>query len=518
MTRRYRLPALLALSATLGSGACHSNSVPAPERNKTTAVSVPTAVTSARPNATSLKDAVASELKKDPHLTAGGIVVHESNGIVELSGKVDNALSKSRAGRVAEVVRGVRAVSNRIEVAPIARPDSDLERDIKSALKYGADTADMVIKVKVSGGVADLSGTVPSSQARQLAERVALGVRGVRSLNNGLDVKQDSRRDATQIAKDVRSRLAWDAMVEHDPVLVSVNGRSVSLSGSVGSAAEKTRAISDAWVHGVDSVQSSSLQVNLNDRPDPNVRAEVGRTDRDIAEAVRDAASYDPRVRSLNLNPSVTNGIVTLTGTVETLQASRAAEDLARNTVGVHSVNNRLLVRALQPLADRELQKRIEEILVFDPLTDARDIHLSVEKGVVTLTGSVGTFLESAEALDAASRLAGVTRVDDQLQVRDQVVPYVFSTWLDPYDPFGEHWYLMDLRSAASDSDIQQRILAELSWSPFIMPGRVQLRVNHGTATLTGTVSGNRERLAASYCAFAGGASAVDNELKLASL
>ncbi|HKO54129.1 MAG TPA: BON domain-containing protein [Polyangiaceae bacterium] len=70
--------------------------------------------------------------------------------------------------------------------------------------------------------------------------------------------------------------------------------------------------------------------------------------------------------------------------------------------------------------------------------------------GQITLAGSVGAFFDRAEAFDVASRIAGVTNIVDQLQVRDQVIPYVYSVWLDPYDPFVEDWYLRTPRSDAA--------------------------------------------------------------------
>jgi osmotically-inducible protein OsmY len=510
-THRWIAPALL--FAAMAPAACHkSSTAPTPERDSRGAAT-PTAPAVQNPDAT-LREAVRAELKKDKHLDEDGIQVSATNGIVELTGKVDNALSLRRATRVAEVVRGVRAVSNRIEVDAPKRPDADIEQDVQKALHYVAATAKLPITVKVEKGVPTLTGTVGSWQEQQLAERVADGVRGVRFTKNDLSVRRTGKRDAARIAGDVKSRLAWDALVEHDPLEVSVKDQRVTLRGSVGSAAEKTRAVADAWVDGVDEVDASAVTVQPTDRPDRNVRTGKAKTDEQIAKAIKDAALYDPRVRSFNFGVSVVDGVATLGGTVETLQAKRAAESLARNTVGVRGVENRLVAKSQQPFSDQLLQNRIEEALVFDPLTDARDIHLAVKDGEVTLAGSVGTFFERAEALDVASRMAGVTNIVDQLQVRDQVIPYVYSVWLDPYDPLVEDWYLIDLRTPRSDADIKQRIAVEFSWSPFIFPEDVQVEVHRGKVTLTGTVHSSRERLAATQAALKAGALSVDNRLK----
>lgn len=206
---------------------------------------------------------------------------------------------------------------------------------------------------------------------------------------------------------------------------------------------------------------------------------------------------------------------MTLTGSVDTLSARSAAEDLARNTVGVRAVKNEIVTHPVQPTTDRWLERRVDEALAFDPLTDARDIHALVSNGQVTLTGSVDSYLESAEALDDTSNLDGVTRVDNKLRVRSPAEPYVYSPWLDPFTPHVDTWYVTSLRPTLPDSAILQRIHENYNWSPFIRLPDVKVSVQAGKATLTGTVSSFRERQAAVDNALEAGAISVDDELRV---
>ncbi|MEO8904830.1 MAG: BON domain-containing protein [Polyangiaceae bacterium] len=509
MPNNFSLSATFTLLAALGTNACHGSpaapNTPAP---------APAAAPSELVN-TEVKQAVSGELYKDKHIDPTRMKVTATNGIVELTGQVDNALSKERATQIAEAVRGVRTVSNRMVVEPLSRPDRDMQRDVQNALSYNAATAKMPIHVSVAGGVATLTGSVRSWQERQLAERIAEGVRGIRSAQNELKSNSTDKRNANAIADDVKTRLAWDALVEHDPITVAVTDNKLTLTGSAGSAAEKSRAISDARVEGVASIDATGVEVKWWDRPDPNLRVTRAKSDPDIASAIKNAARYDPRVLSFNVTPTVHNGLVTLSGTVDTLKAKRAAEALARNTVGVVDVDNQLIAWSREPLSDKLLQSRIEAELAFDALTDSKDIRVTVGSGLVTLTGSVGTYFESAEALDAASRLAGVTHVADNLQVKDQVVPYVYSAWLDPYAPFVDAWYVISPHPSGSDSMIEQRMKADFAWSPFILPQDIQIHVENGKATLTGKVQTSRERRAAAEAAIEAGAISVENRLKL---
>ncbi|HEX3852463.1 MAG TPA: BON domain-containing protein [Polyangiaceae bacterium] len=461
-----------------------------------------------------LRQAVDKELGKDKHINDANIQVQATNGVIALMGTVDNPLSKERAARVTEVVRGVRSVDNRIEVVPTSRPDSDIAADVRKALSYNSATAKMPITVRVLNAVVTLTGTTSSWQEQRLAERVANGVRGVRVTQNDLTTKPSTRRTSAEIMADVKSRLAWDALVEHDPITVSVNGRQVFLSGTTGSVAERARAVNDAWVDGVDGVDDSKLVVDILQRPDANVRRDVRHeSDADIAKAIRDAASYDPLVRTANITPAVAHGVVTLLGTVDTLRARMVAAALARDTVGVTSVTNQLEVRPFRPLADRILLNRVSDALAFDSLLESGNIKAAVSRGQVTLTGAVDTYFERAEALDDVSGVDNVTRVDDQLEVRHPAEPYVYSAWVDPFAPHVDTWYVKSLRPALPDSAIARRIQENFHWSAFVDPGDIQVSVVDGEATLSGKVRSDRERQAAIDGALEAGAVTVDDEL-----
>jgi osmotically-inducible protein OsmY len=516
------VPTWIALLAALGASACHkTHSVAQPESGSAAIRASASAAGAnraapAQSNADSaVRSAVTAELHKDKKIDQVGLTVAVNDGIVQLTGNVDNALSKDRATRISEAVRGVRAVDNRLVVSPEKRPDADVERDVGKALAYNAATAKLPVRASVKNGVVTLTGTVGSWQEQQLAERIADDVRGVRLTQNDLTTKRSATRQDGAIAGDVKTRLAWDVLVEHDPITATVNGSRVTLSGTVGSVAEKSRAITDAWVDGVASVDAKSLAIDMTRPPDKNLQPASAKSDSAIASAIKEAAFYDPRVKSFNLNPSVTNGVATLTGTVDTLNAKMTAEALARSTVGVTDVKNLLVARSQQPLADRVLEDRVKDALIFDPLSAAHSIFVTAKGGRIKLTGTVGTFFEKAEAFDVASRMAGVTLVDDALEVRDQAIPYVYSAYIDPFMPYVEAWYVIALRPTGTDAEIKSRIESEFSWSPFVHPDEVHVTVQNGKATLTGTVPTFLEREAAANCALEAGAVKIDNQVKV---
>jgi hyperosmotically inducible protein len=295
--------------------------------------------------ATSVVDAevrsnVVELLRRDGRVDAQHIAVSSSNGIVELSGTVGTQLSKDRAPRVAALARGVRLLVNRLRVAVARRPDRDIARDLRRALRAEPALAKMPIAVRVRHGVVTLTGAITSWTEQELAERVASSLSGVRFCLNNLTSRRAPRRTADVIASDVRSRLAWEPTTAHSPLIVSVARGVVFLSGSVSTGDELLLAVKDSRVLGVVGVDSSRVIVA------PSPRSQLLRqralTDRDIAAAVRDAIEYYWHAKPPQVQVRVAAGVVYLTGVVDTHAQAQAVETLARGASGSVDVRSDL--------------------------------------------------------------------------------------------------------------------------------------------------------------------------------
>src|ERR1700730_10993427 len=68
--------------------------------------------------------------------------------------------------------------------------------------------------------------------------------------------------------------------------------------------------------------------------------------------------------------------------------------------------------------SDSELERDVKEELQWNPDLDASDIAVSARNGAVTLTGFVRSYTDKYEAESAATRIAGVTAVANDLEVR----------------------------------------------------------------------------------------------------
>lgn len=467
-------------------------------------------------NSISITDAVENELKGDLAVPAHKVDVMTTDGVVTLSGTVDNLLAKERAAKIATTVKGVRAVVNDIEVSPsILRTDRDIRRDIEDALLTDPATDSYEVDVAVENNVATLRGTVDSLQEKALCATVAKGVRGVTAVNDLIEVNWPEKRLDSEIEADIEKALQWDAYVDHVLIIVEVNDGVVNLSGIVGSAAEKRLARIDAYVNGVKAVDDTELTVKKWARDDDlRQKKYVQKSEDAIRQAVLDALLYDPRVSSFKIDAEVSGSVVMLRGTVDNLKAKLAAAQDARNTVGVRRVKNRIKVRFDTVLSAPTIEKKIEDALLRDPYVSSYQITVDVTGAVADLSGTVDSYFEKVQAEDIASKVRGVILVDNNLTVENDYDAYI-------YDPYVEDWYLNDYDwywhgsnyPKMSDAEIKEEINDELFWSPFVDADDVTVTVDQGTATLSGVVDSRSEYLSAEENAYEGGAVFVDNDL-----
>lgn len=418
------------------------------------------------------------------------ITVTIDQGIVTLSGTLDNLLAKDRAVQDVKTVKGVRGIINQIEVEPSHRvSDSELRQDVLAALLKDPATDSYELAIKVKNAIVTLSGTVDSWQEKQLSEQVAKGVKGIIKVENEILVVPEKTRPDQEIKPDITRRLEADPWVAEESITVKVDNGKVTLSGQVGTLDEKLRVYSDSWVAGVNDVDDEPLSVTWTARDDlRKTPSEKNPPDQKIREAIRDAFVYDPRVKAFHPQVTVVSGMVTLTGFVDNLMAKKAAEHDAMNTMGVWRVKNFLKVRLHNPPLDRQITQEVKGILVRDPYVDRYGIDVSTINGTVYLRGVVNYLFEKSLAEDLAARVPGVTGVKNFLTVN--------TSW-----------------NKKEDWEIKEDIQDELWWSPYVDSENISVRVYGGIAVLSGNVDSWHERRIAETNAYEGGANGVRNQL-----
>ena len=441
-----------------------------------------------------ISSAVKSNLHFEMPTFPNYLDVDTQNGIITLSGSVDNIVAKRRAVNIAESVRGVLGVIDRITVKPVHRSDEDIRKGILMTLLNDPATESYKVSVTVTNAVVTLRGTVGSMAESRLAQRVAEGVSGVVDTHNDIKINYAATRTDQEIAADIQAVLHWDIWVVGYPIQVGVKNGNVTLTGTVGSVMEKSRAVQDAWVNGVWFVDDSGLKV------EPTARDRMRRTvenpfrsDSEIETALLKALRADPRVSPYadKINVTVEVGVPILDGSVGDLKAKSSAGADARDIVGVSDVDNELSVRPAENLPDdAETQKGLQAALRWDPLLDGAHIEASVFNHVAYLNGLVDSASQKAEAEDLASRTKGVVEVRNHLKIGSKPDFFFYNQPINDFEVFGPPYDFETGRPLIpkSDAQIKKDIERDFFWSPFVHRNDITVTVDNGVVKLTGTV------------------------------
>lgn len=141
--------------------------------------------------------------------------------------------------------------------------------------------------------------------------------------------------------------------------------------------------------------------------------------DRDLQRAVMDELSWEPGVKSSDIEVSVKDGVVTLTGFVDNYPAKLWAERAVKRLSGVESVTDEIKVRppGSSERMDMDIARAAENVLAWNVNVPNNRIQLSVENGWITLEGKVEWQFQRLAAEKAVRHLIGVRGISNQVTI-----------------------------------------------------------------------------------------------------
>lgn len=428
-------------------------------------------------------------LTHDPRILGSEISVEARDGVVTLTGVVDDLAAQTYAIAEAKKVRGVRGVIDEIDVVPLHRRDERIAEDVRRRLDNSVAVDASSLVVEAHDGVVTLSGELADWNQKEQARLLASEVRGVKDVVDNSELHRSGEGISDErLAAESRARLQRDVYLTDLPISVAVHEGRITISGTVGNLYEKERAGRRVlWQYGAKSVDNELV---VEPWEVHGVRENVPvPSDAELKRNVEAELKSDLRLEPEQISVDAVAGHVMFFGSVPSLSQKRIAEQDARDVVGVAWVTNQLIVYpSLRD--DSAIREQIVFNLGTDPELSKVSLGVSVDEGVVTLTGSVPELFEKQRATDLAADVMGVTEVVNDMAIKPT----------------------HGLSDAALTRMVTQRL--EEDWKVALVYEDIGVKVEAGTVTLTGDVNSWSEREEAARVALhTQGVLAVDNRL-----
>jgi len=214
------------------------------------------------------------------------------------------------------------------------KSDQTLKQDVTAELRWDAEIDDAKIGVAVSNGAITLTGHVPTYRQKIAAVQAAKRVSGVLAVVDHMDVLLESLHRTTDegLAERIANVLKWNVSVAEPGIKAEVKNGIVTLTGEVEWQYQRANVLQN--IEHVSGVINVVNLITLKPRPQAG----------DIQTRIKDALTRHANVEATKVKVAVTNGTVTLTGEVDSLDEMDMVEDAVWAAPGVSRVVDNLRV------------------------------------------------------------------------------------------------------------------------------------------------------------------------------
>jgi osmotically-inducible protein OsmY len=212
-------------------------------------------------------------------------------------------------------------------------------------------------------------------------------------------------------------------------------------------------------------------------------------TNEALQRNVQDALRWEPLLKAAEIGVTAKEGVITLTGTVDSYWKKMEAEDAAKNVAGVKAVVEKIVIQFVNSSCqrdDNEIARGIVNAFDWNIEVPNDKVHAKVEKGWVTLEGDLEWNFQKEAAYQSVRDLVGVIGVTNNIKIKSPLDDEIEKN--DIESALGRNWSLHDRN--------------------------IQVAVSGTKVTLTGTVDSWFQKTEAARIAWkAPGVWSVDNKL-----
>jgi osmotically-inducible protein OsmY len=220
----------------------------------------------------------------------------------------------------------------------------------------------------------------------------------------------------------------------------------------------------------------------------PKPKGTKMKSNAELQQDVQNAIKWQPLLNAAEIGVTAKDGVVSLTGVVDTYAKKIEAEDAAKNVAGVSALVEKIEIKYPSSYTKTNAEIATEVLTALKARWDVpKDkVKVKVEAGWITLTGELGWNYQKEAAKDAIKSLLGVIGVTNDITIKSESTESVEKTTIE--NALKRNW-------AFYDNDVRVQVLGHV-------------------ATLTGTVDSLYQKNEAGRIAWnAPGVWAVDNEL-----
>lgn len=222
--------------------------------------------------------------------------------------------------------------------------DDRIESSAKKTHVFKTYLKNDKVRVDSRDGVVTLTGTVSEESHKSLAQETVVGLPGVKSVDNRLEVKGERPSDMSDawLATKVKSTLLYHRSVSGFKTEVEVKDGIVTLRGNAPSQAQKE--LTTEYAMDIEGVKDVNNEMTVTDTSKKTRTMGDKIDDASITALVKMTLLSHRSTSAINTSVTTKNGVVTLTGKAKNSAEQDLATKLAKDVNGVKSVENRMTI------------------------------------------------------------------------------------------------------------------------------------------------------------------------------
>jgi osmotically-inducible protein OsmY len=147
------------------------------------------------------------------------------------------------------------------------------------------------------------------------------------------------------------------------------------------------------------------------------------KTDSELQRDVMDELKWEPTIRAAEIGVAVKDGVVTLSGNVDSYLKKWAADRAAKRVFGVKAVTEEITVTLAGSYkrADKDIAQSATRVLDWNLSIPSNRVKVMVQDGRITLSGDVDWYYQRVRAEDVVRHLVGVWGVINSITIKPPV-------------------------------------------------------------------------------------------------